>query len=580
MSLHSCEIGEKYFSGAKARVDFVSFMRRLKPPPPSGLSFAIQNVCCFAVILSMAANYVYAQTASTPQPAPVYSIAGTVVNTASGEPVRRATVAVLSEEDQQTVASAETDDEGRFSLDGLAAGKYPLTASKRGFLTAYYDQHEGYNTAIVAGEGQETNKIVFRLVPGAVLRGVVTGDGGDPVEGAQVMLFLKPHGHNPGARISQAGATKTDDTGAYGFDGLAAGEYLLAVKAEPWFAIHQSIRGAFDSGAALDVAYPVTYFDATTNEADATAIVLIGGRSVEANINLHALPALHLTVEPVVKEDGTSLRAELRQSIFGTENQDAVVASPLGKQTGRGEFAGVAPGHYELTQGDPPRVAEFDVATTNQQIDPNMGSTAVTVSGILQTANGAAMPENPRIFLISLDDAHPHAPLETTGSRGKFSFAAVPPGSWGLWAENSGKSLTITSIFAAGKTHPGNQLTVQDKPIPLVASVSQSETRVEGFARDVKGKGIAGVMIVLVPKEPSAFSALVRRDQSDSDGSFSLRDVASGEYTVVAIEKGWELDWARPEVISRYLSQGLTVTVTENSGKMLRLSQPVPVQSR
>ena len=87
-------------------------------------------------------------------------------------------------------------------------------------------------------------------------------------------------------------------------------------------------------------------------------------------------------------------------------------------------------------------------------------------------------------------------------------------------------------------------------------------------------------MIVLVPKEPSAFSALVRRDQSDSDGSFSLRDVASGEYTVVAIEKGWELDWARPEVISRYLSQGLTVTVTENSGKMLRLSQPVPVQSR
>jgi hypothetical protein len=71
-----------------------------------------------------------------------------------------------------------------------------------------------------------------------------------------------------------------------------------------------------------------------------------------------------------------------------------------------------------------------------------------------------------------------------------------------------------------------------------------------------------------------------RRDQSDSDGSFALRDVAPGRYTVVAIEDGWDLDWARPEVIGRYLSGGIPVTVTESSGKLLRLSQAVPVQGR
>jgi hypothetical protein len=114
----------------------------------------------------------------------------------------------------------------------------------------------------------------------------------------------------------------------------------------------------------------------------------------------------------------------------------------------------------------------------------------------------------------------------------------------------------------------------------LVATVSQSETRVEGFARNEKGKGQPGVMIVLVPKEPSAFPALVRRDQSDSDGSFSLRDVAPGQYTVVAIEESWELDWARQEVIGRYLSHGVAVTVTVSSGKLLKLSEAVPVQSR
>jgi hypothetical protein len=86
-------------------------------------------------------------------------------------------------------------------------------------------------------------------------------------------------------------------------------------------------------------------------------------------------------------------------------------------------------------------------------------------------------------------------------------------------------------------------------------------------------------MVLLVPKDLAAFPALARRDQSDSDGSFALRDAAPGHYTVVAIENGWDLDWERPEVIGRYLPQGVAVNVTETSGKLVRLSQAVPVQS-
>jgi len=41
---------------------------------------------------------------------------------------------------------------GHFALEGLPAAKYPLSASKRGFRTALYDDHEGYNTAIVTGQ--------------------------------------------------------------------------------------------------------------------------------------------------------------------------------------------------------------------------------------------------------------------------------------------------------------------------------------------------------------------------------------------------------------------------------------------
>jgi hypothetical protein len=91
---------------------------------------------------------------------------------------------------------------------------------------------------------------------------------------------------------------------------------------------------------------------------------------------------------------------------------------------------------------------------------------------------------------------------------------------------------------------------------------------------------MAGAMVVLVPQNPGANLDRFARDQSDSDGSFSLRDVAPGRYTVVAIEDGWELEWSRPEAIVRFLPRGIGVTVMEGAGKVLSLPEPVPVQSR
>jgi hypothetical protein len=59
----------------------------------------------------------------------LYRIAGTVLNAATGEPVPRVTVAVLSASDHQPVALVVTGNDGRFAVEGLAAAKYELTAS-------------------------------------------------------------------------------------------------------------------------------------------------------------------------------------------------------------------------------------------------------------------------------------------------------------------------------------------------------------------------------------------------------------------------------------------------------------------
>jgi hypothetical protein len=415
------------------------------------------------------------------------------------------------------------------------------------------------------------------------LHGVVLGDGGDPVEGASVMLFLKPHGHNPGVRITQASNATTDDAGNYEFNDLAPGEYLLAVSAKPWFAMNRFIAGQRqkpenDPAAALDVAYPVTFFNSTSDESSATQIVLTPGSREEANINLHAVPALHLTVEVLADQKGIKSLAQLRQTVFGTEFLGDRWQTSLYTPVGLAEFTGVPPGHYELTQGDPPRIVELD-ATTSQQIDPSLGIPTMAVSGSLRATFGFVLPESLTVIFIPFGDTQGRTPLQANCVKGSFALDAVPPGVWKLFAYSPGKTLSIGSISVGGRMQAGNSLTVRDKPVRVEAAVSLGETQVKGFARKA-GKGMAGAMIVLVPRDPAANDDEFRRDQSDSDGSFTLRDAVPGEYTVVAIEEGWELDWARPEVIGRYLDQGIAVTVTGGSEKLLRLPEGVPVQGR
>ena len=65
---------------------------------------------------------------------------------------------------------------------------------------------------------------------------------------------------------------------------------------------------------------------------------------------------------------------------------------------------------------------------------------------------------------------------------------------------------------------------------------------------------------------------LFRRDQSDSDGTFTLREILPGRYTVVAIERGWELDWQDPAVLKPYLARGEVLDVVANKTYKLSLT--------
>src|SRR5262245_2114269 len=61
-------------------------------------------------------------------------VRGVVVDATSGAPIRRATVRVFGPPFRENSPSALTDDEGRFEIKELPAGKFTLNASKPGYV--------------------------------------------------------------------------------------------------------------------------------------------------------------------------------------------------------------------------------------------------------------------------------------------------------------------------------------------------------------------------------------------------------------------------------------------------------------
>jgi len=122
----------------------------------------------------------------------------------------------------------------------------------------------------------------------------------------------------------------------------------------------------------------------------------------------------------------------------------------------------------------------------------------------------------------------------------------------------------VKTIKATGAKVTGHNIEIANAmPVRLIVTLSQGLGQVAGTARR-EGQPLPGAMIVLIPEHPENNIPLFRRDQSDSDGTFSLPNVLPGKYTIVAIENGWDLEWSNADTLDRYIKNGTVVNVIAN----------------
>jgi protocatechuate 3,4-dioxygenase beta subunit len=543
---------------------------------------------CALILLSSPAVCA-AQSAGVPQnlsSSSTFRIAGTIVNSIGGNPLTRARVSIFDTRNPQNRQSVITSEDGRFDFKQLSPGKYALQGAKRGFIPAGYDEHEGFSTAIVTGTGLDTEHLVLRLSPSAVLSGKILDESGEPVRHASVSLYHEDRQVGV-SRIIRSRMATSDDQGTYEFAQLDAGSYFISATAQPWYALHPRSSQQPDAenlptsvDQSLDVAYPVTYYGDSTEPDDATPIPIRGGDHLQADIHLNPVAALHLLFHaPDNGEHGFTMPMLLKPSFDGGEHVQTGGMQSV--SPGVFEITGIAPGRYSVRDpgaGQGGEDNEINITTNGQELDAPTEQRAATVKATVQVLGEATLP--PQIEIGLRNSKVRVVAWQEMDKKGEVQFQDLAPGKYDVLAGSRPKAYSVVQISSDSGVIAGHTLNVTPgSSMTITLSLVGGTANVEGFAKR-SGKAIAAAMVVLVPKDPEANRELFRRDQSDQDGSFSLRSVIPGTYTIVAIENGWDLDWSRPGVIAHYAKQAQTVTVTEHSPTSVHLADAIEVQSK
>ena len=534
---------------------------------------------------------VFAQSSPITSVAPgSFKVAGTVVNGLTGATLAQARVALADTRTRRQVGTVVTSEDGHFEFASLPAGKYGLIGTKPGFLTQFYEQHEQFNTAIVTGPELKTDALLLRLTPMAIISGHVADEHGEAVRKATVSLYLDDNSGGT-TRTIGVGATVTDDVGYYDFSEVQPGKFFIAVNAMPWYAMHPSISLQEAIGGsvspALDVAYATTYYGGATEAEGASPIVIKGGERAQADITMEAVPALHIVFHTAANSENGGFRPPtLLKRVFDTlEGVPQGGLNPVDQ--GIYELTGVPAGRYTLQMsnagdGELEQASEVNLTRGLHEIDGHGEPLATLKISVKMPGEEPA----PKQMFLGLQDAHlrtiAYSPVD---AEGKAAFAALAAGKYSIVCYGPGKRYAVTRITSAeaGANAPeitGHEVNVTPGSAQeLMSWLAAGVVNVEGVVQKA-GKPVAGVMVVLIPKDPLAHNDMFRRDQSDFDGTFVVRGVIPGSYTIVAVEDAWGFEWLKPGVLSRYAEHGQQLEIGPLMQRTVHLPDAVEVQGR
>jgi hypothetical protein len=533
------------------------------------------------------------------------AIEGIVVKDPAGEPVKKALIELIAEDqtsggDYTTV----TGSDGSFRIEGIIPGRYHLFAERTGLLEKQKHSEETPGRVLTLTARQELKDVQIRLQAAAILRGRVTDEDGDPLANAQVSAMRQTFssGHS---RWQQVGSERTNDLGEYRVAGLPAGNYYVAVDPPPDFRSLIEAAGKSNGNAAsvdktgaekpAPTSYQPTYYPGTTDRGQASPVALHAGDDLPLNFSLTPGPSLSIRGSVVNLPPRSSANIMLRSHDF-----NLVLNSAEMHKDGSFVFRDVAPGSYTILasveNASAPMMAQQTLQLVSNSLEglrlaPQTGG---WIRGHLRLESKSNVQIDPGEFFLTLREADPDEDglisfvggtgfnaLTHVARDGSFEWKNVPAGNYyvqlaggggGAAAAGVGPSWFLKSATSDGRDVTESGLNVSGGAMSLDLLASADGAVIDGVVADHKGEPVVNAVIVAVP-EPRLRGRIDRylKTVTDQSGHFSLRGTPPGEYTLYAWESVEGEAYYNPEFLRAYQGQGSAVHAAEGDRKMLQL---------
>jgi hypothetical protein len=509
-------------------------------------------------------------------------IRGYITAADTGAPLRRALVRAMSQ-DGRSSGMALTDEQGRFEIKELLAGRYTVNASKAGYVSMSYGQRrpEQPGTVLEILDAQLVDKMALVLPRGGVITGTILDEFGDPIAGAQVQA-LRYRYVNGARRMMSTGGGMTDDRGLFRIYGLNPGDYYISASVRA----PQQMAGPMNVTSTPAEGYAATYFPGTPSPADATRIT-VKAMQEASNVNF-ALIATRLSrlSGRVVSSSGAPLVQGM--VMLSPADRGTIGMMNFGSSTTRGDgtfqMAGVAAGTYDLQirpRGMPSGDAEFAsmrITVGQDDIDNIMivTSRGAVAYGVITTDENSPLPFRPEQVTVFARPVEPEVMMVNPGNpkvnedwtfelnglsdQRMFTASVVDNRDWTLKAVlHNGIDITDTPIeFVPGRTVEGLQLVFSRKQTELTGRITadrnapETDATVIAFSQDPARWGFA--------------TRYVRTARPNQEGRYSLRGLPPHDYLVVAVKDIEAGQWQDPEFLEAMRAHAVRVSL-DDGGK-------------
>ncbi|HXN46518.1 MAG TPA: carboxypeptidase-like regulatory domain-containing protein [Bryobacteraceae bacterium] len=372
------------------------------------------------------------------QPPTTGTIAGTVMNEATGVPIAGARVKLTPLETEAEPLYGRTDAQGRFEFANLHPGHYGFAAESPGL------SRSGQNSCCVdLKAGGQRVALTVSLSPYAVISGKLTDFNGIPITDSQIGILRKrpksearglfdqalPDGQN---MLVQTNEARTDDRGEFRAARVEPGTYYLVAN--------NSHLGPWE-----DRANRITYYPHALDFASARPLEVSAGQQVRADIQIARQTGVRVAgrLLKTARDESASASYSYTNVTLVPEQNSLANANGLFtiSRSDRFELTDILPGKYRLlavtreqhdvwgadakivlTAARLIEVADKDVEGLDIELQPSRD-----LSGVATFTEGCA-PVPVRI------EAHAFGPLASTvgsvatGSDGKFVLSGFAPG--------------------------------------------------------------------------------------------------------------------------------------------------------